>query len=73
VAGGLGERLGIDPVVIRLAFVVLALAGGAGVVLYLALFLVMGWPDPKAEPVPTPRTAVFGRRSRPRSSWPACC
>jgi signal transduction histidine kinase/phage shock protein PspC (stress-responsive transcriptional regulator) len=58
VAGGLGERLGIDPVVIRLAFVVLALAGGAGVVLYLVLFLVMGWPDSNGEPVPTPRTGA---------------
>jgi phage shock protein PspC (stress-responsive transcriptional regulator) len=44
VAGGLGERLDLDPVVLRLAFVVLTFAGGAGVVLYLGLFLVMGWP-----------------------------
>jgi signal transduction histidine kinase/phage shock protein PspC (stress-responsive transcriptional regulator) len=58
VAGGLGERLGIDPVVIRLAFAVLSLAGGAGVVLYLSLFLVMGWPDPNADPVPTPRMSA---------------
>jgi signal transduction histidine kinase len=35
VAGGLGERLGVDPVLVRVAFAVLATAGGAGVVLYL--------------------------------------
>jgi signal transduction histidine kinase/phage shock protein PspC (stress-responsive transcriptional regulator) len=35
VAGGLGERLGVDPVLIRVAFAVLAIAGGSGVVLYL--------------------------------------
>jgi signal transduction histidine kinase len=35
VAGGLGERLGVDPIVVRLAFVLLALGGGAGFVLYL--------------------------------------
>jgi len=35
VAGGLGERLGVDPVLVRVAFAVLALAGGAGLVLYL--------------------------------------
>ena len=35
VAGGLGERLGVDPVLVRVAFGVLAIAGGAGVVLYL--------------------------------------
>jgi signal transduction histidine kinase len=58
VAGGLGERLGIDPLVIRLAFVVLTLAGGAGLVLYLSAFLLMAWPDPNAEPVQAPRTTA---------------
>jgi signal transduction histidine kinase len=38
VASGIGERFQIEPNIVRLAFVVLALAGGAGVVLYLA-----GW------------------------------
>jgi signal transduction histidine kinase len=38
VAGGIAERLKIDPIVIRLAFVVLAFAGGLGIVLYL-----LGW------------------------------
>ncbi len=36
VCGGLGAGLGVDPNVVRLAFLVLALANGAGVVLYLA-------------------------------------
>jgi signal transduction histidine kinase len=40
VAGGLAERLGLDPVVVRLAFVVLALAGGVGVVLYLVFWTI---------------------------------
>jgi signal transduction histidine kinase len=40
VAGGLAERLGVDPVVVRLAFVVLALAGGVGVVLYVVLWAI---------------------------------
>jgi signal transduction histidine kinase/phage shock protein PspC (stress-responsive transcriptional regulator) len=54
VSGGLGERLEIDPVVIRLAFVVLTFAGGAGVIAYLGLFLMMGWPDVSvARPAPT--------------------
>lgn len=35
VCGGLGAGLGVDPTVIRLAFGVLALANGAGVVAYL--------------------------------------
>ncbi len=35
VCGGLGRYLGIDPVVVRLAALVLVVAGGTGVLLYL--------------------------------------
>ena len=38
VAGGLGEYLNIDPVIIRIGFVALAIAGGSGVLLY-----ALGW------------------------------
>lgn len=38
VCSGLGRYLGIDPVLLRIAFVILALAGGGGVVLY-----IVGW------------------------------
>ncbi|HSS08546.1 MAG TPA: PspC domain-containing protein, partial [Acidimicrobiales bacterium] len=34
VAGGLAQYLGIDPVIVRIVFVVLTVAGGSGVVLY---------------------------------------
>lgn len=45
VCGGLGAGLGVDPTVLRLALVVLALANGAGVVAYLvALTLLPGRP-----------------------------
>src|SRR5436309_14356644 len=48
VAAGLGEQLGVDPVVLRRAFVVLAVAGGFGLVLYLGLGLAGtgGTPEP---------------------------
>ncbi|MEA2704503.1 MAG: hypothetical protein QOD63_2448 [Actinomycetota bacterium] len=36
--GGLGRHFAVDPIVIRVAFVVLALAGGTGILLYL-----VGW------------------------------
>jgi signal transduction histidine kinase len=39
VCGGVAARLGVDPTLIRLIFAVLALAGGAGVVLYFALWV----------------------------------
>ncbi len=40
VAGGLGEYFVMDPLLIRLAFVILALAGGGGVLIYLVLWIV---------------------------------
>ncbi|MDP9234111.1 MAG: PspC domain-containing protein [Actinomycetota bacterium] len=40
VAAGLAGRFGMDPLVIRLGFVVLALAGGAGIILYAVLWLL---------------------------------
>ncbi len=36
-AGGLAERLGVDPVVVRIAFVLLTIAGGIGLIAYLLL------------------------------------
>jgi len=41
VCGGLGRYLKIDPVLIRLAFVLFTLAGGAGLLVYLILLIVM--------------------------------
>src|SRR5215831_9502390 len=41
VCGGLGDHFGIDPVVFRIAFAALALAGGGGILLYLAAWLVI--------------------------------
>lgn len=41
VCGGLGSYLDIDSTLIRLLFVLLSLSGGAGMLLYLACWLVM--------------------------------
>ena len=41
VAGGLGRHLDIDPLVLRVAFVVLVFFGGAGLVLYVACWLLV--------------------------------
>ena len=45
VCGGLGARLGVDPVLLRLAIVPLALAGGVGIVAYLVLWAIAAEPD----------------------------
>lgn len=64
VAGGLGARLGVDPVVVRIAFVLLSYAGAAGVLAYLAAWSASVDPrDPRAAPArdrsPT-QAAAFG-------------
>jgi len=50
VASGLGAYFGIDPLVFRILFVVLTLAGGTGLVLYAALWILLP-PETGAEPV----------------------
>ena len=40
VCGGLAKYFNIDPTIVRLAFVVMALAGGPGVLLYIILWIV---------------------------------
>jgi phage shock protein PspC (stress-responsive transcriptional regulator) len=41
VAAGIGRYLGVDPTIIRIAFVVLTVVGGAGIPLYLAGLLLI--------------------------------
>jgi len=52
VCGGLGERFEIDPVLFRVAFILLALACGLGIVLYIALWLLV----PRTPSVPVVET-----------------
>jgi signal transduction histidine kinase/phage shock protein PspC (stress-responsive transcriptional regulator) len=60
VAGGLGAQVGVDAILVRLAFGVLTVASGLGIVLYLGAWGLSAEPDPAApEPatreVPRPR------------------
>jgi phage shock protein C len=41
VCGGLAQYFNIDATVIRVLFVVLAILGGSGLVLYLALWIIV--------------------------------
>lgn len=41
VCGGLGEYTGIDANVVRVLFVVLAVLGGAGLIIYLAMWIIV--------------------------------
>lgn len=52
VAGGLGAYFGIDPVIVRLVFVVLALAGGGGILAYIIAWIVI--PEAPEDGMPAP-------------------
>ena len=41
VAGGIADYLNIDPVIVRLLFVLMALTGGHGILVYLVLTIIM--------------------------------
>ncbi|NWF80344.1 MAG: PspC domain-containing protein [Chloroflexi bacterium] len=41
VAGGLASYFGIDPLFMRIGFIILSLFNGIGIVLYLALWLIV--------------------------------
>lgn len=51
VAGGLARHLDIDPVIVRVGLVVLAFFGGAGVLAYLALWLLVPEEGTDSEPL----------------------
>jgi phage shock protein PspC (stress-responsive transcriptional regulator) len=50
VCAGLGELLDIDPTIVRLVFVLLTIWGGAGVIVYLVLWLIAPYKDELKNP-----------------------
>ena len=54
VCGGLGEFFQLDPVLFRAAFLVLAVIGGLGILLYLVLWLLIPGFAPAAGEPPSP-------------------
>ena len=60
VCGGLGEYFDLDPIIFRIGFVVLTFAGGAGVLAYLAAWvLVPADPEPGQPPADRSRAATI--------------
>jgi phage shock protein PspC (stress-responsive transcriptional regulator) len=60
VAGGLGRYFDIDPIIFRIGFVVLTLVGGAGLLAYLAAWvLVPDDPEPGQAPADRSRAATI--------------
>jgi phage shock protein C len=51
VAGGVAAFLGIDSTLVRIGFVLLAVFGGSGIVIYLAMWLLVPPADDNQRPV----------------------
>ena len=88
VAGGLGRALAIDPLLIRIAFVVLGLFSGVGILLYIAALLLLA--DSPTSPPPSTIRRIAGVVAvllvceagcsaatpgfpTPVGSWPSAC
>lgn len=56
VAAGIADYLNIDPVLVRLIFVLMVLAGGHGILIYLILAIIM--PE-EAEPIVSAKADAF--------------
>jgi len=41
VCGGLAEYFNLDPTLIRVLFIILAVLGGSGVILYIAMWIIV--------------------------------
>jgi phage shock protein C len=63
VCAGLGHYFSIDPTIVRLVFVLLAVSGGSGVLLYLVLWIVIPRED-LLEAQGSLSGDEFGRRAR---------
>ena len=70
VNGGLAEYTGIDPLLWRVGFVALALAGGSGVLVYLLLWLLMPSGPEGAAGAPGRSVPAVGVPAGPRSPVP---
>jgi phage shock protein C len=57
VCAGLAEYFGIDPVIVRIIFVILLVAGGPGFLIYIIMWIVMPAADAPAVPPSTPPAA----------------
>ena len=71
VCGGLAEHTGIDSLVWRVGFVAVTLAGGAGVLVYLLLWVLMP-PGPRSadqQPNPLDRLAEQAHDKLYASGW----
>ena len=58
VCAGLGQYLGLDPIFIRIFFVLLTIGGGAGVLIYILLWILI--PEAETGQIGSPETIRAG-------------
>ncbi|HET8593255.1 MAG TPA: PspC domain-containing protein [Solirubrobacterales bacterium] len=61
VAGGLAAHVGFEPILVRIAFVITSLFGGAGLLAYLVLAVALPEDDGTGKPVPESVWARLGK------------
>ena len=69
VAAGVGDYLGVDPVLVRLAFVLLLFVGGAGLIVYLAAWVFIPAGDGSASPAVDGAAAATRHGERDTRWW----
>jgi phage shock protein C len=69
VAGGLAEWFDVDPSIVRIAFVLFSLAGGAGVIIYIAMAILV--PERPPGVAVRPGVVLSGEPSAPGSRPPS--
>src|SRR4029453_755068 len=62
VCGGVGRYLGVDPVLLRIAFIILALANGLGVIAYVVAWVAIPEERPGQPLAPAPAAPREGGR-----------
>src|SRR5262249_43701842 len=60
VASGIADHFGVEPLVVRLAFLVAAFVGGIGVIAYVAMWVVVPSAPATATPAPRDRRQLPG-------------
>ncbi len=71
VAGGIARHLDIDPLLVRVAFVILTFFGGGGLLLYGVAWVLVPEEETGDSVISAPTTACGRRRSSSPGCWPS--
>lgn len=69
VCGGIARYFSIDPVIVRLLFVVAVLAGGASPLIYLLLWIIIPEEKPFFAPSSSTNAGLLSEHPRPVEQW----